>query len=295
MSISGLTIIGDRINPGFRSTRVLYDSENFEGLQGLAIRQAQAGASSLDVNPGVKPRTSPGFLPELIRRLQAATDLPLCLDCPDPAVLEVALGAYDPDKARGRKPIINSIAASRWGLKEVLKIRPCQVIVMASERLADGRVTPCKTGEEVRASAREMIGALKSENMDLRNDDFLVDVSICTLAADTDGMLGMALDAIGLIHDDPDLQGVHIMGGLSNLPQHLPSKAVDGSDLKHQLECAFLSVAMPLGFDTVLATPWPGYAPLPDENFVLRQFREIIALRGYDALMSVMKLYDRTA
>jgi hypothetical protein len=108
-------------------------------------------------------------------------------------------------------------------------------------------------------------------------------------------MLAMALDAIRLVHDDPDLQGVHIMGGLSNLPQHLPSKAVDGSDLKQQLECAFLSVAMPMGFDTVLGTPWRNYALLEDGNFVLRQFREIIALRGYDALMSVMKLYDRTA
>jgi len=295
MAISGLTIIGDRINPGFRATQTLYDNEDFEGLQALAIRQAQAGASSLDVNPGVKPQTSPGFLEELIRRLQAAVDLPLCMDCPDPAVLEVALGAYDPDKARGQKPIINSIAASRWGLREILKIRPCKVVVMASERLAAGRVTPCKTGEEVSAAAREMIGALKSENAGMQNDDFLVDVSICTLAADLDGMLAMALDAIRLVHDDPDLQGVHIMGGLSNLPQHLPSKAVDGSDLKQQLECAFLSVAMPLGFDTVLGTPWRNYAVLEDDNFVLRQFREIIALRGYDALMSVMKLYDTAA
>jgi hypothetical protein len=108
-------------------------------------------------------------------------------------------------------------------------------------------------------------------------------------------MLGMALDAIRLIHEDAVLHDVHIMGGLSNLPQHLPSKAVDGSDLKHQLECAFLSVAMPLGFDTVLGTPWHGYALLPDDNFILRQFREIITIRGYDALMSVMKLYDETA
>jgi len=295
MSIPGLTIIGDRINPGFRSTRALYDNDDFEGLQALALRQAQTGASELDVNPGDPTLTSPGFLARLIGQLQAAVDLPLCMDTPDPALLEIALGAYDPDKARGRKPTINSIAASRWGLREILKIRPCKVVVMASERLVGERVVRCTTGEEVHAAAREMVDVLKSENADMTNDDFFVDVSVCTLAADTDGLLPMALDAIRLVHDDADLQGVHIMGGLSNLPQHLPSKAVDGSDLKHQLECAFLSVAVPMGFDTVLGTPWRGYALLPEDNFVLRQFREIIALRGYDALMSVMKLYDRTA
>ncbi len=295
MSIAGLTIIGERINPGFRSTQALFDSEDFEALQALAIRQAQAGASYLNVNPGVKALSNPGFLAELIRRIQTVVDLPLCLDCTDPAMLADALEAYDPDKARGRKPTINSIAASRWTLREILRIRPCKVIVMSSERLTGGRVLPCKTGEEVHISAREMVGALKSENAGMTNDDFFVDVSISTLAADTEGLIKMALDGIRLVYDDADLQGVHIMGGLSNLPQHLPSKAVDGSDLKHQLECAFLSVAMPLGFDTVLGTPWRGYALLPEDNFVLRQFRQIIDLRGYDALISVMKLYDGTA
>jgi len=295
MSIPGLTIIGDRINPGFRSTRTLYDNDDFAGLQALAIRQAQTGASELDVNPGDPTLTSPGFLARLIHHLQAAVDLPLCLDTPDASLLEIALGAYDPDRARGRKPTINSIAASRWGLRDILRIRPSKVVVMASERLVGGRVVRCTTGEEVHAAAREMVDVLKTENACMTNDDFFVDVSVCTLSADTDGLLPMALDAVRLVHADADLQGVHIMGGLSNLPQHLPSKAVDGSGLKHQLECAFLSVAMPLGFDTVLGTPWRGYTLLPEDNFVLRQFREIIALRGYDALMSVMKLYDNAA
>jgi cobalamin-dependent methionine synthase I len=295
MSVPGLTIIGDRINPGFRSTRTLYDNDDFAGLQALAIRQAQTGASELDVNPGDPTLTSPGFLAKLVRQLQAAVDLPLCLDSPDASLLEIALGAYDPDKARGRKPTVNSIAASRWELRDILRICPCKVVVMASERRVAGRVVRCTTGEEVHAAAREMVDALKTENPGMTNDDFFVDVSVCTLAADTDGLLPMALDAIRLVHDEAELQGVHIMGGLSNLAQHLPSKAVDGSDLKHQLECAFLSVAVPFGFDTVLGTPWRGYALLPEDNFVLRQFREIIAIRGYDALMSVMKLYDNAA
>jgi len=79
---------------------------------------------------------------------------------------------------------------------------------------------------------------------------------------------------------------------LSNLPQHLPEKAVDGSDLRLQLECAFLTVAMPLGFDTILGTPWRAYQLLPPDNFVLREFRRIVALRDSDALMAMVALYQ---
>jgi 5-methyltetrahydrofolate--homocysteine methyltransferase len=124
------------------------------------------------------------------------------------------------------------------------------------------------------------------------NEDFIVDVSVATLAADTEGLIKMALDGIRLVHQDADLAGVHIMGGLSNLPQHLPAKAADGSDLKFQLECAFLTVATATGFDTVLGTPWRGYTLLPDDNFVLREFRRIIELRDSDALMAVVDLYQ---
>ena len=123
-------------------------------------------------------------------------------------------------------------------------------------------------------------------------DDFFVDVSIATLAADTEGLIKMALEGIRLVGADPDMAGVHIMGGLSNLPQHLPAKAADGSALKYHLECAFLTVAMPLGFDTVLGTPWRDYRLLPDDNFVLREFRRIVELRESDALMAVVDLYQ---
>jgi len=150
-----------------------------------------------------------------------------------------------------------------------------------------------RTGAEVHEAARGMAGRLKGGGYGVGNDDLFVDVSICTLAADTEGLVKMALEGIRAVRDDPALAGIHIMGGLSNLPQHLPDKAADGSDLKLQLECAFLTVAMPIGFDTVLGTPWREYALLPEDNFVLREFRRIIELRDSDALMAIVDLYQQ--
>lgn len=291
MSLAGLSIIGERINPGFRSTKALFDNEDLAGIQALAVRQAQAGARYLNVNAGTKALEDPQFLVEVVRCIQAVVDLPLSLDCPDVAVQEVVLKAYDADKAGGHKPIINSLSESRWELSECLRMRPCKAILMSSELRVDGAIVPSRTGADVRESARSMVRRLRGAHPDMANDDFLIDVSVCTLAADAEGLLPMALEGVGLIHDNPELRGVHIMGGLSNLAQHLPAKGVNGEDLVHQLECAFLTVAMPLGFDTVLGTPWRGYQQLPEDNFVLRQFRHIMGLRGSDALAAVVDLY----
>lgn len=291
MGLAGLKIIGERINPGFRSTKALFDNEDLPGIQALALRQAQAGATYLNVNAGTKALEQPQFFAEVVRCIQAVVDIPLSLDCPDLKVQAVALEAYDIDKAGGHKPIINSISESRWELGECLRVRPCKVILMSSEQRVDGRVVASRTGPDVRESARSMVRRLREAHPGMTNDDFLIDVSVCTLAADAEGMLPMALEGVGLIHGDPELAGVHIMGGLSNLAQHLPARGAHGEDLVHQLECAFLTVAMPLGFDTVLGTPWRGYELLPEDNFVLKQFRHIIGLRGSDALASVIDLY----
>lgn len=293
MSIPGLTIIGERINPGFRSTKALFDKEDVKGIQDLALRQANAGATYLNVNAGDKAISDPRFMVEIVRAIQEVVDLPLSLDCPDFAVQQAALEAYDEAKAGGRKPLVNSISESRWELAELLKIRPCKAILMSSELVRDGKLVHSRTGAEVHEAARCMAERLKAGGYGVVNDDLFVDVSICTLAADTEGLIKMALEGIGAVRADPALAGIHIMGGLSNLPQHLPDKAADGSDLKLQLECAFLTVAMPVGFDTVLGTPWREYALLPENNFVLREFRRIIELRDSDALMAIVELYQQ--
>jgi len=292
MSLAGLSIIGERINPGFRSTKALFDNEDLPGIQALAVRQAEAGASYLNVNVGVKALADPQFMVEVVRCIQDVVSLPLSLDCPDVAVQELVLKAYDLDKALGQKPIINSISESRWDLRECLRIRPCRVILMSSEQRVDGRVVPSKTGRDVLESARSMVQRVKALHPDMRSEDFFIDVSVSTLAADTEGLIQMALEGVGLIHREAELKGAHIMGGLSNLAQHLPPKAANGMDLVHQLECAFLTDAMPIGFDTVLGTPWRGYEILSEDNFVLQQFRRIVTLRDSDALEAVVDLYS---
>lgn len=285
-----LTVIGDRINPGFKSTRALLDANDLAGVQALAVRQVEAGAAALDVTVGPRAGADPGFLVEVIRAIQAAVDVPLCFDYPDAAIQRVCLEAYDPARARGRKPIVNSLAETRWEMTELLAIRPFTAMVMASERLEDGAGRPNKTSAEIAGTARRVALRLVDDHGFAR-DDIIVDVTVSALVVDTAGQNRAALEAIRMIGADPELKGIHLSGGITNIGQQLPAKAADGSDLKTQLERAFVTVALPLGLDTILATPWHDLRPLPEGNFVLETFRQILPLSGTDVLRQVRRLY----
>jgi len=292
MTIPNLTIIGDRINPGFKATKKLVEEEDLAGLQALARRQVDEGATILDVTIGPRGYEDPAFLTEVIKAIQAITDVPLCFDYPKKEVQEVCLKAYDPAKAQGRPPLVNSIAETRWEILDLLKIQPFHVVLMSSERLEGNSPKPNKTSADVVTTAkRSCLKLMRDHNMKLNG--IYVDVTISTLVSDTEGMVKMAIDAIKTLGGDPELKGIHIVGGLTNIGNLLPPVEVDGMKLRHMMESAFLTVAVPLGFDTVLGTPWNDFRMLPEDNEVLRTFREVIELKGLDAMRRLRQLWAK--
>ncbi len=293
MAIKGLSIVGERINPGFRSTRQVIEDEAFEAIQALAVRQAAAGAVYLNVNAGRRSKDDPDFMVEVIRAIQQVVDIPLSFDYPDAAVQEVCLKAYDTKKAKGRIPIINSIAETRWEMAELLRIRPAKVVVMASEREQDGIACRNKTTDDIFATAQRMVKRLRGE-YDMEVDDIIIDISISTLAADTEGLVAAALEAVGRIGSDKGMRGVHMIGGLSNIAQQLPPREVNGISLSTGIECAFLTRAIPRGLDMILGTPWKDYFLMEEGEPLLQAFDEILRLRGRDALRRMRALYMKS-
>ncbi len=294
MAIPGVSIIGDRINPGFKTTKAFIEAQDIAGLQALAVRQVQAGAWCLDVTVGSRGYTDSQFLTEVIRALQAAVDVPLCFDYPSAAVQEVCLKAYDPAKAKSRKPIVNSLAETRLEMLDLVKICPFQVVLMASERLEDGSAKSNKLTSEVLGVARRMAAKLTQE-YGFNRGDILVDVTIHSLISDLEGLTKMALDAIRAIGEDPELKGVHIMGGMTNIGNMLPPLKFDGVSLRQLAENAFLTLAVPLGFDTIMGTPWNDFRVLPDDNIVLQTLKDFTELKGLDAMRRLRKLWARNS
>jgi 5-methyltetrahydrofolate--homocysteine methyltransferase len=208
-------------------------------------------------------------------------------------VQEVCLKTYDRARAGGRPAIINSITEQRWDLMSLYKaFGPFQVIVMASERMEDGVAKANKTADEIASTAKRAALRLQSD-YGMALDDIYIDISVSAVVADTNGLHRATLQAIRMLHTDSQLSSLHIMGGLTNIGQQLPPKAADGSDLKLSLECAFLTLAVPLGFDTILCTPWRNYHPLSDDNYILSAYKNILEQTGSNALRAVRKLYRR--
>jgi cobalamin-dependent methionine synthase I len=292
MAIPGVSIIGDRINPGFKATKALIEAEDIAGLQALAVRQVQAGAWCVDVTVGPRGYQDAHFLTEVIKALQAAVDVPLCFDYPSSAVQEVCLKAYDPAKAKGRKPVVNSLAETRLEMLELVNIRPFQVILMASERLEEGSPKSNKLTSEVLGVARRMTARLIRESGFSRGDIF-VDVTIHSLVSDLEGLTTMALEAIHSIGEDPELKGVHIIGGLTNIGNMMPPLKFDNVPLRQLVESAFLTLAVPLGFDTIMGTPWNNFRMLPDDDIVLQTLREFTELKGLNAMRRLRKLWAK--
>ena len=289
-----IKIIGERINPGFKSTKALFDNEDLPGIQALAVRQAEAGAAFLNVNIGARALTDPDFMTRVIHAIQEVVSTPLSFDFPSKKVQEICLAAYSLDKANGQLPIVNSITEHRWDLMELYGPYKFKVILMASERVEEAEGVKVakgnKTTDEIYSTARRAALRLKNDyGMPL--DHIFIDMSVSAIIADTEGLNRSTVEAIKLIGADPELKGVHMMGGLSNIGQQLPPKAADGSDLKHCLENAFLTLTVPHGFDYVLGTPWRGYAPLPEDHYVLKTYRNFLEQTGSNALRAVRKFY----
>ncbi len=112
-----MLIIGEKINSSRKSIGRAIAERNDEAVRQEAIRQAEAGAAVLDVNCGALPaEVEPEALAWLVRTVQSAVDLPLCLDSANPEALAAALPVH-----KGR-PFINSISGETERYRRVLPL-----------------------------------------------------------------------------------------------------------------------------------------------------------------------------
>ena len=283
-------IVGERIDPGFRSTRALLDAGDLAGIEALAARQAAAGACCLNISVGARAMQEPAFMAEVVRAAQAGARLPLSFDFQGAAAQRACLEADERERSGGALPLVNYITEPRWELMELAREHAFGVVVMLSERSEGGAAVGNRTAAEMQATARRCVARLTTE-YGMAPGDIYLDVAVAAVGADREGLNRTTLEALQLLGADPAIRGVHLLAALSNIGQQLPARAADGSDLRLALESAFLTLAVPLGLDRVIGTPWRGYVPLPPDNPVLRTYREFIAAEGSAATRLVRKFY----
>ena len=283
-----LTLIGESINDSVPSTNALFEAGDLDGVATLAAKQDASGADYIDVNVGSR---EPEFMARLVRRIQEVTHKPLSIDTPDFDTAKAGLEAYDPAKAAGRRPIINSISPLRVAMFELLDIQPFRPVLLASERMADsGYAEACANSEEAYQTAKEM--RFFASRCGLENDDLIVDPGIPPAATDTEGGLRRVIETLQKMHGDPEFNGVHASVGLSNFSVMLPPKRPDGSAVKGPLESAFLTIAVPLGLDTIIGSVKRKYERLDENHPAARCVAKMLAAGGFDSLLAVKDFYE---
>ena len=290
MSIAGLTIIGESINDSVPSTYKLFEEHNIDGIVDLAKLQAEKGAAYIDVNVGSR---SPGFMAEVVKKIQEHISLPLSIDTPDPAIAAAGLEVYNAERAKNQIPILNSISEARLEMFDIYTIQPFIPILLVTEGMDEfGEMIMNKTAEQIHATARSMVSIARKRMKTITNDQLILDPGIMPIGSDSKGDFRRLMNAMALIHQDKDLAGVSMSVGLSNFTSMLPSKKADGSPVKSPLESAFLTMAMPMGLNTVIGSVHRKYSLLTNDDPAMQCLGDVLKLEGIDAIMRVMMYFS---
>jgi 5-methyltetrahydrofolate--homocysteine methyltransferase len=248
-------LIGELINNSFARAARACERRDVAGFQRLAKLQADLGADYLTLNIDgtqtmrVLPEEMYAFLPDLIPAIQEVTSVPLAFDNPSVEFHRRCLSLYD--RSKSGRPILNSVAASRHHLDEMLELvaeHDTMVIAMASEKFVDGGGAQCLSADDVYGAARRLVELLRTK-ANRSNDHIIIDPGLAPVGADTYGLVNMGLDAMRMIRANKDLAGVHLSVGLTNFSFGMPK------DIRERVESAYLTLAVEAGLDFVLGNP----------------------------------------
>ena len=287
MAINGkLNIIAEKINDSVPSTHELFEKGDIQAIINLAREQAE-GATYIDVNIGMN---DPSLMDELIKSIQAEVSLPLSIDTPSPEIAERALKVYDPAKANGNKPLLNSISLGRLEMFDLLKIQPFKAILMSSERIQENETVQNSLPQDVLEAARQIYEHAKKHG--IINDDIIFDPTIAPVGSDFQGLTRMTVEGIGLIGKHEAFKGCHMSVGLSNFTVQIPSKTQSGALVKTPLENAFLTLTVPRGLDYCVGSTKKKYEFLPEDHPAMIALNDIMKLDGFDVIMRVQDFYN---
>ena len=227
-------IIGERINPtGHKKLAAALSEGNFDYVRELVRTQVADGADALDVNVGVPGLDDVALLPQVVELVAAETDVPLCIDTPNPKALAAAL------KVAPGKPLVNSVNGEKASLESVLplvKERGAAVIGLTMDESG----IPNDPQARLAIAERILNHALQ---LGIPAEDVVIDPLVLTVGADSNAGK-VTLETIRLVREK---LGVNINLGASNVSFGMPDR--------HTINQAFLALAMGAGATCAITHP----------------------------------------
>ena len=229
-----MIIVGEKINSTRKRVAAAIENRDEPAIRALAVNQAEAGAQFIDVNAGTFLEREAECLCWLVETVQAAVDLPLCLDSPNPKALTDAIRLH-----RG-EPMINSISLEKDrydALLPVVASQPCHVVALCMAQTG----MPVTTEERVAVGA-ELVEKLTAAAVPVER--IYVDPLVQPVSVDI--RMGIAaLEAICEITNR--FPGVNTICGLSNISFGLPGRKL--------INRTFLAMAIAHGLNAAILDP----------------------------------------
>lgn len=229
-----MLIIGEKINSSIPSTAKAIQKRDADYIRSLARNQVEAGAGMIDVNAGTFVDEEVELLKWLISLVHEVTEVPLCIDSPNPVALKATLPLH-----RG-KALVNSISLEAERYKRVLPVvkeSGASVVALCMDDRgipmdAQGRIDiACRLAEKLGAEG-------------ISTDDIYFDVLVQPISVN-DNFGKAAIDAVKGIREC--IPAAHTTCGLSNVSFGLPERKL--------LNSAFAVALITAGMDTLIIDP----------------------------------------
>jgi 5-methyltetrahydrofolate corrinoid/iron sulfur protein methyltransferase len=229
-----MQIIGEKINGTRAQVRTAIISRDANFIRGLAEDQVRAGVDLLDINAGTTPDREPDDLVWLVKTVQEAVEVRLCIDSTNSVALTEALNYVR------QEPMINSISGEPERLENMLPIvakHNCAVVALALDEAG----IP-KSVEDRMKVLKKVFDAI--HNAGISDEKVYADPLIMTIGTDTWAGL-IALESMRAIKRE--YPKAHITSGLSNISFGLPARSL--------INRTFLTLALEAGLDSAIMDP----------------------------------------
>ncbi|MBW1787066.1 MAG: dihydropteroate synthase [Deltaproteobacteria bacterium] len=212
-----MLIIGERINSSRTSIAQAISAQDVQFIQDEAKAQADAGADYIDVNAGTFIKDECEKLKWVADTVQAATDLPLCIDSPVNSI------TLEPARLEGILPLVAEHGTKVIGL--------CQ----SESEMAESK-------DDKMRLAEQLVKHVTDAGVPL--DDLYIDPLVYPLATNTESALATLSAIKGIMKEFP---GVHTTCGLTNVSYGLPNRKL--------VNQTFLISAITQGLDSAIMDP----------------------------------------
>jgi 5-methyltetrahydrofolate--homocysteine methyltransferase len=227
-------MIGEKINPtGRKKLAAALTEGNLDYVRQLVENQVAWGADVLDINVGVPGLDEVALIPRVVEWIASLTDIPLCLDSGNPAVLAAGLAAMP------GKPLVNSVSGETKRLESVLPIVRDRGAAVIGLTMDDNGIP--KTAEERVVVAERIIE--RAAKMNIPVEDIIIDPLVLTVGSDSRAAV-ITLQTIELLRKE---LGVNINLGASNVSFGLPDRLT--------VNQAFLTLAIQMGATCSITDP----------------------------------------